>query len=154
MISKVLFNIASDVGLLPVQCHPNNEIAAYLSIEIVGTKFSEIWMEIQQFSLRKCFKWQNIWIASTIVHPFFLGNAAQMACVWTGWNLMTHICVSNVTHHWFWYWLALVPWWRHQMETFSALLAICAGNSPVTGEIPTQGPVTRSFGVFFDLRLN
>ena len=23
-------------------------------------------------------------------------------------------------------------WWRHQMETFSALLAICAGNSPVT----------------------
>ena len=25
-----------------------------------------------------------------------------------------------------------------QMETFSALLAICAGNSPVTGEFPTQ----------------
>ena len=25
-----------------------------------------------------------------------------------------------------------IPWWRHQMETFSALLAICAGNSPVT----------------------
>ena len=40
------------------------------------------------------------------------------------------------------------PWWRHQMETFSALLAICAGNSPVPGE------VTRSFDVFFDLRLN
>ena len=27
-------------------------------------------------------------------------------------------------------------WWRHQMETFSALLAICAGNSPVTGIFP------------------
>ena len=40
------------------------------------------------------------------------------------------------------------------METFSALLAICAGNSPVTGEIPTQRPVTRSFDVFFDLRAN
>ena len=35
------------------------------------------------------------------------------------------------------------------METFSALLAICAGNSPVTGEFPTQKPVTRSFDVFF-----
>ena len=35
-------------------------------------------------------------------------------------------------------------WWRHQMETFSALLAICAGNSPVPGEFPTQWPVTRS----------
>ena len=40
------------------------------------------------------------------------------------------------------------------METFSALLAICAGNSPVHGEFPAQRPVTRSFGVFFDLRLN
>ena len=46
------------------------------------------------------------------------------------------------------------PWWRHQVETFSALLAICAGNSPVSGEFPTQRPVTRSFDVFFDLRLN
>ena len=45
-------------------------------------------------------------------------------------------------------------WWRHQMETFSALLAICADNSPVSGEFSTQRPVTRSFDVFFDLRLN
>ena len=47
-----------------------------------------------------------------------------------------------------------LAWWRHQMETFSALLAICAGNSPVPGEFPTQRPVTRNFDVFFDLRLN
>ena len=40
------------------------------------------------------------------------------------------------------------------METFSALLAICAGNSPVPGEFPTQRPVTRSFDVYFDLRPN
>ena len=43
---------------------------------------------------------------------------------------------------------------RHLMETFSALLAICAGNSPVPGEFPTQRPVTRSFDVFFDLGPN
>ena len=40
------------------------------------------------------------------------------------------------------------------METFSVLLALCAGNSPLTGEFPTQRPVTQSFDVFFDLRLN
>ena len=40
------------------------------------------------------------------------------------------------------------------METFSALLALCAGNLPVTGEFPAQRPVTRSFDVFFNLRLN
>ena len=39
------------------------------------------------------------------------------------------------------------------METFSALLAICAGNSPVSGEFPAQRPVTRSFDVFFDVRV-
>ena len=50
--------------------------------------------------------------------------------------------------------LFTISWWRHQMETFSALLALCAGNSPVSGEFPTQRPMTRSFDVFFDLRLN
>ena len=50
--------------------------------------------------------------------------------------------------------IAIYSWWRHQMEIFSALLAICAGNSPVTGEFPTQRPVTRSFDVYFDLRPN
>ena len=40
------------------------------------------------------------------------------------------------------------------METFSALLAICAGNSPVTGEFPAQRLITRSFDVFSDLRPN
>ena len=42
--------------------------------------------------------------------------------------------------------LHMAKWWRHQMETFSAL--------SVTGEFPAQRPVTRSFDVFFDLRLN
>ena len=47
-----------------------------------------------------------------------------------------------------------IAWWRHQMETFSALLAFCAGNSPVRGEFSTQRPVTRSVDAFFDLHLN
>ena len=51
---------------------------------------------------------------------------------------------------------ARIAWWRLQMETFSASLAICAGNSPaslaisagnspVPGEFPSQRPETRSF---------
>ena len=57
---------------------------------------------------------------------------------------------GNIYH----YCKCLTTWWRHQMETFSALLALCAGNSPVACEFPSQRPVTRSFGVFFDLRLD
>ena len=40
------------------------------------------------------------------------------------------------------------------METFSALLAICTGNSPVAVEFPAQRPVTRNFDVFCDILLN
>ena len=40
---------------------------------------------------------------------------------------MTYTCVCVTT------------WWRHQMETFSALRAFCAGNSAVTGELPHKG---------------
>ena len=36
-------------------------------------------------------------------------------------------------------------------KPFSALLAFCAGDSPVTSEFSAQRPVTRSFDVFFHL---
>ena len=58
------------------------------------------------------------------------------------WNHIVQTCMLYIS------------WWRHQMETFSALLAICSGNSPITSEFPAQRPVTRSFDAFFDLRLN
>ena len=50
--------------------------------------------------------------------------------------------------------IVLIAWGRHPMETFSALLAIGAGNSPIPSEFPSRRPVTQSFYVFFDLRLN
>ena len=40
------------------------------------------------------------------------------------------------------------------MEIFSALLALCAGKSPVTDGFPEQKSVTRSFDVYFDVRRN
>ena len=30
-------------------------------------------------------------------------------------------------------------WWHHQMETFSASLTLCVGNSPLTGDSPHKG---------------
>ena len=66
--------------------------------------------------------------------------------VWFEFNLS----ISSISNGVYW----VVTWWRHQIETFSALLAICAGNSPAPGEFPTQRPVTRSFYIFLDLCLN
>ena len=33
------------------------------------------------------------------------------------------------------HWSLFLKWWRHQMETPSALLALCSGNSPVTAQL-------------------
>ena len=49
---------------------------------------------------------------------------------------------------------ALTTRWRHQMGTFTALLALCEGNPPVTGRLPPKRPVTRSFYVFSGACLN
>ena len=41
-----------------------------------------------------------------------------------------------------------LTWWRLQIETFPAFLALCEGNPPVTCGFPSQRPVTQSFDVF------
>ena len=64
------------------------------------------------------------------------------------YNQIPHMLFNVTTHQ------RRSLWWRHQMDTFFALLTIYAGNSPVPGEFPTQRPAKRSFDVFFDLRLN
>ena len=48
----------------------------------------------------------------------------------------------------------LITWWRHKMETFSAFSPFCEGNPPVTRGFRSQRPVTRSYDVFCDLRMN
>ena len=87
-------------------------------------------------------------------HPHVYGLTRQTPVKW--YSLVLQVAVTNTTYV---VWQlrnssVLIGWWRHKMETFPALLVICAGNSPVTGEFPAQRPVTRSFDVFFDLRLN
>ena len=80
----------------------------------------------------------------TLIFPSCAGEQRDL----TGntWTLI-HILALRyqaTSHYWNCCWPKLWPWWRHQMETFSALLAICAGNSPVPSEFPTQRPVTLS----------
>ena len=75
-----------------------------------------------------------------------------MTKLWKTLPLTKMFIVPNTfieAHHW-----SLTPWWRNQMETFSAILALCEGDSPVIGEFHSQKPVTQSFDVFFDLCLN
>ena len=61
--------------------------------------------------------------------------------------------IAAVSDHWHFESLR-VSWWRHQMETFSALLALYAENSPVSGKFSSQRPVTRCFDLHLNKRLN
>ena len=51
-------------------------------------------------------------------------------------------------------WLFFLPKLRYQMEKCSVLLVACEGIPLFAGGFPSQRPVTRSFDVFFDVRLN
>ena len=66
-------------------------------------------------------------------------GVSVVGCVYSGFsfNALDLSPVHGLMEAQSWPWV--VPWWRHQMETFSALLAFCARNSPVTGEFPVQG---------------
>ena len=56
-----------------------------------------------------------------------------------------HLCfpVTLLLVYGIYHFLYICTWWRHQMETFSALLAICEGNSPVPSDCSAQRPATR-----------
>ena len=103
---------------------------------MVNHMLSKVWNEITDYfpNFNGCAVDVSEWL-SELIHVHVI--------IYTFWNLRQSMLVHTS-----------MTWWRHQMETFSALLAICAGNSPVSGEFPAQRTVTRSFDVFFDLRLH
>ena len=146
---------------------------------LVGMRWTEHWCTMhdhQIFTLAVVMSQWKFLIpfssAGTIAHLsiWLEQKIASIPCTWFENSLQCHVGLMTskvIDHSIIWSpvclgWqqqtyqssTLLVPWCRHQMETFSALLAICAGNSPITGEFPTQRPVTRSFDVFFDPSLN
>ena len=97
----------------------------------------------------------NILDISPALHVYLLGMVwrdsqiqDRSLCVYNHWSAGQFVLdiITYPAHQ--------CAWWRHQMEIFSASLALCAGNSPVSHDFPEQRPVTRSFDVFLYLRLN
>ena len=151
-------NIGSDNGLSPGRRQAiiwtNSGI---LLIGPLGTNFSGILSEIHIFSFKKIHlkmssgKWRPFCLGLNVLIHRSTKNQFPVILWHEVWTLL-RVSFSRVTY--FRNCMSKNPWWRHQMETFSALLALCAENSPVTGEFPAQRPVTRSFDVFFDVHLN
>ena len=96
-----------------------------------------IWRKIMIITIELCTNRSCVWL---LWFNLYTGTAIFVTDCFL-WDIINQACPNG-------------PWWRHQMENFSASLAICTGNSPVTGEFPAQRPVTRSFDVFFDIGQN
>ena len=75
--------------------------------------------------------WQTWMWFEGIKHFFSKAEFSYLRIPWTQLCDSYHWCLTRKN---------LVPWWRHQMETFSALLALCVGNSPVATKFPSQRP--------------
>ena len=74
-----------------------------------------------------------------------IGGVITCPCIWC------HLLAPKSSYQ--------LIWNRNNVMTSSngnifRVIGHLCGNSPVTGEFPAQRPVTRSFGVFFDLCLN
>ena len=115
------------------------------------------------FQICRC-KW--FWVEFEIRHhihhlPKKLPTSVDEQC-----NHCKHACIIHCVATIIFYCSALVSPWETICHGFpqvmmtppngaySAILTLGAANSPVTGESPSQRPVTRNFDVFFDLRLN
>ena len=125
----------------------------YLSI--LGLKFLHCpWLLVR---LRSCAPWGRSLVSKILPPNSYVPLITGV--LYSEWyiTMSCHVPLCLRPRHWIFampYARSNFTWWRHHMETFSALLAICAGNPPVAGEFPAQKSVTRSFDVSFDLRLN
>ena len=124
----------------PVCCQISKQYN-YLKLKLVGLRFYGNNDKMSYAILKWVLGW--LWVFSAYTHELHYSQS------YSGfWNEVSKHVIP-ILQEW-----KRFTWWRHQMETLSALLATCVGNSPASAEFPAQRPVTRSFDVFFDLCLN
>ena len=97
----------------------------------------QIWTELgsRKYDIRM-FQMRNIPLILTLLHNFYYHSwrsnrqmLSSIACLCV--MSFELVCVMD--------WFLAIAWWRHQMETFSGLLALCVGNSPVPVNSPHKG---------------
>ena len=142
LIELSLQNIYTRTGVLfTIPLHRNSLFVGNISqsINLGNLQFCELYFirHTQKLLGSECVQCLRTWVKDNVIFPAVGYDKLH-------WNIQVNI--SLCSQH--------ILAWRHQMETISALLALCAGNSPVTGELPSQKPVSWSFDIFFDLLLD
>ena len=100
-------------------------------------------MQLNTSAWKRCTNWKNHGITSS--RKYLPDHVCEMFICPGGdglkvmYSTLPLILTARPRAHMVTPWLLRKPWWRHQMETFSALLALCAGNSPVPVNSPHKG---------------
>ena len=103
------------------------EFTGHLWIPLTKATDAELWC----FSL--ICAWINRWVTNGDAGDFRRHRAHYDATVMIEEMIQIYYNFDKVR------WSGDKTWWRHQMETFCALLAICAGTSPVPVNSPLKG---------------
>ena len=123
---------------------PYNCIRCIFGLDMTGAIYGTfIWISISKRNINAYKSGLNVWWIDvnrlSISSEHYWKYTHTHICIY---NIYTYIicvlCLSYATSPQVYRLLKSYPWWRHEMETFSALLAICAGNSSVTGGFPAH----------------
>ena len=142
-VTRKMFPFHDVIMWINARYLPTVMVPWFLSIGL--SYWQRYWDEDMDENHIHCFVWHVI----NHTYPGFNGCSAKTQLkLGHGWVITLVLCECNQTsseRH--------AAWWRHQMETFSALL-VFAGNSPVVGEkniFLSHRPVTRSGALMFSL---
>ena len=109
--------------LIPMRRWPGSALVQVMGCSAPSHYMNQCWL-IVNWTLTNKLRWILDRYTKHFIHENAIKNVVyEMAVILSINTLGVQICA----------------WWRHQMETFSALLAICAGNSPVPVNSPHKG---------------
>ena len=86
-------------------------------------------------------QYESRYVVITFLSAWLLLMVRCQICARVSWWLRTVSVCQSVSSQ---------TWWRHKIKTLSSLLALWGEFT----RFPSQSPLTRSFDVFFDIRLN
>ena len=116
--------------------------------KLLNKHSSRLWYETSRRSCHVTVLVLNSNLLLTFIWKQICDICAQYTFLHKMYTYQSQPCkITHKTLNQWYQGITIWPWWRHQMEAFSALLAHCV----VTGEFPAQRLVTRSFNIFFDL---
>ena len=131
--TTLMWRLWTETGIFQMSYVLLNRLCKYIQL---------IWGSNRTFKLNRILNWLNFiemgsfWSVSLYIYIYTISRQT---------SLMQRLLTRSTE---------AFTWWRHQNGNILRVTGPLWGESNVTGGFPSQRPVTWSFDVFFDFRLN